>query len=95
MVKRDIAIRIGQTWYGQWGADRQFFGALKQHFPNFACSKEYSLNYRLDGNENSVNKEFFDKGNAENEKQYPNGFPWKQKNSAEYVVGPGITIVGA
>lgn len=94
MVKRDVAIRVGQTWYGQWGADRQFFGALKQHFPYFACTKEYSLNYRLDGNENSVNKEFFDKGNAENEKQYPNGFPWKQKNSTEYVVGPGITIVG-
>jgi len=95
MVKRDVAIRVGQTWYGQWGADRQFFGALKQYFPNFACSKEYSLNYRLDGNENSVNKEFFDKGNAENEKQYPNGFPWKQKGGTEYIVGPGITIVGA
>lgn len=95
MVKRDVAIRVGQTWYGQWGADRQFFGTLKQYFPNFACSKEYSLNYRLDGNENSVNKDFFDKGNAENEKQYPNGFPWKQKDSTEYVVGPGITIVGA
>ena len=95
MVKRDIAIRVGQAWYGQWGADRQFFAALKQHFPNFACTKEYTLNYRLDGNDNSVNKEFFDKGNAENEKQYPNGFPWKQKNSIEHVVGPGITIVGA
>ena len=95
MVKRDVAIRIGQTWYGQWGADRQFFGALKQYFPNFACSKEYSLNYRLDGNENSVNKEFFDKGNAENEKQYPNGFPWKNKDGKEFIVGPGITIVGA
>ncbi len=95
MVKRDVAIRVGQTWYGQWGADRQFFGALKQYFPNFACSKEYSLNYRLDGNGNSVNKEFFDKGNAENEKNYPNGFPWKQKGITEHVVGPGITIVGA
>ena len=30
-----------------------------------------------------------------NVKNYPNGFPWKQKNSSEYVVGPGITIVGA
>ena len=95
MVKRDVAIRVGQTWYGQWGADRQFFGALKQYFPNFACTKEYSLNYRLDGNDTSVTKEFFEYGNAENEKQYPNGFPWKQKGGTEYVVGPGITIVGA
>jgi len=93
MVKADIARKLGAAWYGQWGADRQFFNALKQYFPNFSCSKEYSLCYRLDGNENSVNAEFFEKGNAENEKQYPNGFPWKQQYKEEYTVGPGITIV--
>ena len=94
MVKADIARKLGAAWYGQWGADRQFFNMLKQYFTHFSCSKEYSLCYRLDGNPNSVNEEFFAKGNAENEKQYPNGFPWKQKYSEEYVVGPGITIVG-
>ena len=93
MVKIDIARKIGQAWYGQWGADRQFFNALKQYFPNYSCSREYSLCYRLDGNPNSVNAEFFEKGNAENEKQYPDGFPWKQQFKEEYIVGPGITIV--
>jgi glycosyltransferase involved in cell wall biosynthesis len=93
MVKADIARKLGGAWYGQWGADRQFFNALKQYFPNFSCSKEYSLCYRLDGNANSVTEEFFEKGNAENEKQYPNGFPWKQQYKEEYTVGPGITIV--
>jgi len=93
MVKADIARKLGAAWYGQWGADRQFFNALKQYFPNFSCSREYSLCYRLDGNNNSVTEEFFEKGNAENEKQYPNGFPWKQQFKEEYVVGPGITIV--
>jgi glycosyltransferase involved in cell wall biosynthesis len=93
MVKADIARKLGGAWYGQWGADRQFFNALKQYFPNFSCSKEYSLNYRLDGNPNSVTAEFFEKGNAENAKQYPNGFPWQKVYSEEYVVGPGITIV--
>jgi len=93
MVKADIARKIGQAWYGQWGADRQFFNALKQYFPNYSCSREYSLCYRLDGNPNSVNAEFFEKGNAENEKQYPDGFPWKQQFKEEYIVGPGITIV--
>lgn len=24
-VKRDVAVRVGHLWYGQWGADRQFF----------------------------------------------------------------------
>jgi hypothetical protein len=40
-----------------------------------------------------VNAEFFEKGNAENAKQYPDGFPWQKQYSEEYVVGPGITIV--
>ena len=94
MVKADIARKLGAAWYGQWGADRQFFNALKQYFPNYSCSKQYSLNYRLDANPNSVNAEFFEKGNAENTKQYPNGFPWQKEYAEEYVVGPGITIVG-
>jgi glycosyltransferase involved in cell wall biosynthesis len=55
-IRRDVAVRIGHAWYGQWGADRQFFGALKQHFPKFNCTNDYTLNYRLDGNPNSVTK---------------------------------------
>jgi hypothetical protein len=51
------------------------------------------LCYRLDGNPNSVNAEFFEKGNKENEKNYVDGFPWKKEIKEEYVVGPGITIV--
>ena len=93
MVKTDIARKLGNAWYAQWGADRQFFNALKQYFPNFSCSKEYSLNYRLDGNPKSVTAEFFEKGNAENAKKYEKGFPWQQVYTEEYVVGPGITIV--
>lgn len=92
-VKRDVALRVGQAWYGQWGADRQFFNALKQYFPNYACSGEYSLNYRLDGNPNSVTKQFFDEGNAKMLEKYSGDLPWKRKNKSEYVVGPGITIV--
>jgi len=92
-VKRDVALRVGQAWYGQWGADRQFFNALKQYFPNYACSGEYSLNYRLDGNPNSVTKQFFDEGNAKMLEKYSGDLPWKRKIKSEYVVGPGITIV--
>ena len=66
MVKIDIARKLGAAWYGQWGADRQFFNALKQYFPNYSCSREYSLCYRLDGNPNSVNAEFFEKGKTRN-----------------------------
>ena len=90
-VKRDVAVRIGHAWYGQWGADRQFFTNLKQNFPKFACTNTHSLCYRLDGNPKSVNKEFFDNGNKINEHKYSGDFPWKKKSID---IGPGISIIG-
>lgn len=90
-VRRDIAVRIGHAWYGQWGADRQFFNALKKHFNRFDCTNEYSVCYRLDGNANSVTKEFFDQGNEINSKKYNNQFPWKKEFLLQ--VGPGISVV--
>lgn len=75
-VKRDIAVRVGHSWYGQWGADRQFFNTLKHYYPKFECSKEYSLCYRLDGNPNSVNEEFFNRGNKMQEIVYKGEYPW-------------------
>ena len=93
-VKRDIAVRIGHAWYGQWGADRQFFSNLSLHFPKFDCTNAHTLCYRLDGNPNSVTKEFFDEGNSINTKRYPDGFPWKTGQKLHQIqVGPGITIL--
>ena len=78
MVRKDVAVRIGGAWYGQWGADRQYFNVLKNHFPEFAPSKKYSLCYRLDGNPGSVSKEFFEQGNARMKKIYGDNYPWMQ-----------------
>jgi glycosyltransferase involved in cell wall biosynthesis len=91
-IRRDIAVRIGHAWYGQWGADRQFFSALKNHFPKFDCSNDYTMCYRLDGNPNSVTQEFFDKGNAVSSEKYPTGFPWKQ-NVIKEELGPNISLI--
>lgn len=90
-IKRDIAVAIGHAWYGQWGADRQFFGALRKHFPKYDCTKAHTLNYRLDGNPNSVTKQFFEEGNKINSQNYPDGFPWKKTNLVS--IGPGISII--
>ena len=91
-VRRDVAVRIGHAWYGQWGADRQFFGALKTHFPKYSCTNQYTTNYRLDGNENSVNEDFFNEGNKINSEKYQGNFPWK--SGKEFIsVGPGISII--
>ena len=93
-IKRDVAARIGHAWYGQWGADRQFFATLKQHFPRFECSNTHSLCYRLDGNDNSVKSDFFLGGNEKMETKYGKDFPWKKQNNFHKIqIAPGIVIV--
>lgn len=90
-IRRNVAVVLGHAWYGQWGADRQFFGALKHHRPNFACTGQYTLNYRLDGNDNSVKPEFFAQGNALNQQKYET-FPWKNEQRS-LQVAPGISVL--
>ena len=93
-IKRDVATRIGHAWYGQWGADRQFFTNLKQHFPRFECTNTHSLCYRLDGNDNSVKPDFFIGGNEKMEAKYGTDFPWKKQNNFHKIqIAPGIVIV--
>ena len=76
-VRRDVAVHIGHSWYGQWGADRQFFNTIKKAFPKYDCTNVYTSCYRLDGNPNSVTKEFFEQGNEINKQKYNGEFPWK------------------
>lgn len=75
-IRREVISRIGAAWYSGWGGDRVFYQAITQHFPNFHTTGRYSVCYRLDGNPGSVNKEFFEQGNAQMAARYPNGFPW-------------------
>lgn len=92
-VKRDVAIRIGHAWYGQWGADRQFFSNLSMHFSKFDCTHAHTLCYRLDGNPNSVTKDFFDQGNETMKKKYGDKFPWHNGNRLKQIeIGPGIIL---
>lgn len=91
-VRRDVAVRIGHAWYGQWGADRQFFDALKKSFVKYDCSNSYTVNYRLDGNPNSVTKEFFDQGNKVSKEKYGDNYPWLVREKLEQVA-PGISII--
>ena len=91
-IRRDIAVHIGHSWYGKWGADRQFFSALKKYFTKYDCTNQYTTNYRLDGNENSVSEEFFVEGNKINTEKYQGNFPWK--TGQQFIkVGPGISIL--
>lgn len=76
-LKTEVAITISGAWHGGWGQDRVVFQTLRQYFPNYKCSNNYTLNYRLDGNPGSVSKEFFEHGNSEMNKKYNGNFPWR------------------
>jgi len=91
MVKKQVALTIGHSWYGKWGADRQFFRALQQFYKNYDCTNNYSLCYRLGGNDGSVKEDFFYKGNQTQIEKYGSeqNFPWLKK---EHKIGPGISI---
>ena len=75
-VPRELALKVGHHWYGQWGADRQFFAALKQVAPTFGCTGKYTLNYRLGSSTNLATKEMFLQGNTFANQLYQGVYPW-------------------
>jgi glycosyltransferase involved in cell wall biosynthesis len=75
-VKREVAVQVGHMWYAKWGADRRFFSVLMSAFKNNDCTREYTLCYRLGGNEGSAQKQFFMDGNLWMLKKYNGDLPW-------------------
>jgi hypothetical protein len=77
-IKTEVAIKTTHVWHMKWGADRVYPSVMMQHFPKFDCTGEYTLNYRVDGNPGSVNKEFFENGNNVMNSKYNGVFPWRK-----------------
>lgn len=73
--------QYGYIWDFGWGADRRFFTIVKDiiKHTNYDCSGLYTLNYRLGGNEGSVQPEFFIEGNKRTYSQYKGVYPWQKK----------------
>lgn len=80
-IHRSVAVNSSPAWYGTWGTDRQYYNILSTHFNKFECTGLPTLNYRLDGNQNSVTSEFFIKGNEVMNSRYNNVLPWKNTNN--------------
>lgn len=59
-----------------FGADRVFYQEAKKRFPNFKGSKRHTMCFRLNGNPQSVTKEFFEAGNSFMKDRYGNAPPW-------------------
>ena len=80
-IKTKVAASIANAWHGGWGQDRVFFSALSRYYEQFDCSKEYTVNYRVDGGQGSVNADFFINGNAVMNEKYNGNYPWRKKSS--------------
>ena len=78
---RSFLIMTGHLWHWGWGGDRRFYSIVKDQIQhkNYGCTGKHTLNYRLGGNEGSVQGEFFLQGNQIMSKQYQDKFPWKQQ----------------
>jgi hypothetical protein len=80
-VPRELALKVGHNWYGQWGADRQFYNALKDFSPKYGCTNEYTFNYRLGGATNMASQEMFIIGNQITLDYYKGEYPWQKQRS--------------
>ena len=73
--KREFIQKTCHFWHAGWGGDRQYFYSVKAH-AKYDTNHKHTLCYRLDGNPNSVTKEFFITGNKTQEQYYEGKFPW-------------------
>lgn len=77
--KVDFFKTCSHLWDFGWGADRRFFTIVKNNkSDSYESNYKHTLNYRLGGNEGSVQKEFFEKGNQLYLNRYNGKYPWKR-----------------
>jgi glycosyltransferase involved in cell wall biosynthesis len=75
--RREFIQKTCHLWHAGWGGDRIYYYGVKDHC-RYDTNGKHTLCYRLDGNPNSVTKEFFDEGNKTQEAYYGGKFPWKK-----------------
>lgn len=73
--KREFIQKTCHLWHAGWGGDRQYLYGVKDR-AKYDTNGKHTLCYRLDGNPNSVTKEFFESGNKTQEAYYQGKFPW-------------------
>ena len=81
-IKKDVIVQLAAAWYSGWGGDRRFYSIIDKHAPNYQCTGQATVCYRLDGNNGSVTADFFAQGNEIMKQRYPQGFPWRKEGTA-------------
>ena len=71
--KRQFIRDTCHLWDSGWGGDRRYLANIinKMGWDNVGQTGEYTLNYRLDGNDGSVSEEFFEIGNKKTREDRP------------------------
>jgi glycosyltransferase involved in cell wall biosynthesis len=104
-LSKKIAIQVAPIWYRrarhpeeQPEVDRLLMQILRQNKTKYQTTGEYTLNYRVGNRTDSVQSEFFLRGNEIMNKIHNGVFPWRKENLSskvvtEEVVGPGISII--
>ena len=73
--RREYLVGVAHNFYGQWGADRQFYKAVSKSLPAFGCTGEATVNYRAP--ERLLN--MFKEGNEKMIAAYKQPLPWRNK----------------
>ncbi len=79
-----LALQVSPIWYRQFRepgvmeVDRALITVLKQIAPNFNTSGLYTTSYTVGNSVNSVQGEFFIRGNAEMLRRHNGVLPWKK-----------------
>ena len=72
--RREYLVTVAHHFYGQWGADRQFYKATSKLLPSFGCTGEATVNYRAPERLLGM----FREGNEQMKKAYKE-LPWRKK----------------
>ena len=73
--RREYLVTVAHAFYGQWGADRQFYKFAAEHLPSFGCTGEATVNYRAPERLLGMFKE----GNKLMKEAYKEPLPWRLK----------------
>lgn len=101
-LPKRIALQTASIWYRrarhpeeQPEVDRLLIQVLRQNKLSYGTTGEYTLNYRVGNRVDSVQSEFFIRGNEFMKKKYGDVFPWNSKAENKKIdeIGPGITII--
>ncbi len=82
-VPRQLAVKVGHNWYGQWGADRQFYKALTDLNMEYGCTTQHTLNYRIGSETNRATVDMFTSGNLLSLNRFTGekNYPWHEQRS--------------